>query len=528
MHEIQMLGLLETDVLSSIETPYLHQVKNATDSTITEKEERPSFGKVEADKFDMDIFSLRTNYVTPASAASRVSENRNRGLTASNSITTIEESPRRIVKDLPDETAPAKMLSTPAVVSLSRPPSQASIQPVRSTVFKFSTPASAGQPKPSFASKLAPSWLFNPFRSGPSEPQTTQVSASASPRITPSVTASTSTHILVLSKARPPTEFETLAQPLAIKPSTSKTVLSRNFEEEVSMPPCGSLKRSPLNTPPRDDTFTMKRRSVASIFGQSYTSSPRSWSNPLQCETSIPYVQESLARRWEHLLPEATHKRDIKWRALLTPPCLPLTMEYLPSNAELESCYDNNQYDFVVDPKEMRSFLVKPPQIKGNTEEVRQAWALAVMRGMAAVRIAQGFQFILRPSASRTRQKTQINDERKSVRKSKFLAGDDYALKSIGPADVLRSPWDPVYLSMPHEIHRISYKGDTVQVRRYVRRLLPARKMRYECFIWPKHGGMMFLAIVLRSLSSLFYQEVMLPMRQPSPLMDLRITDGIG
>lgn len=498
MHEIQMLGLLEADVLSSIEIPYLHQATTATDSVIAEKETF-SFGKVEADKFDMDIFSLRTNYVAPSSTGSRVFENRNHGLTASNTITTIEESPRRIIKDLPDEIAAAQMLPVPTVASS---PSQASIHSVRSTLSKFSTPGSVGQSKPSFASKLAPSWLFNPFRSGPSEPQTTQVSASASPRTAPSVTAPTATQVLTLPKIPPPMEPENSAQPLAIKSNVSKTILSRTFEEETIMPPRGTLKRSPLNTPPRDDSLTMKRRSVASILGQSFTSSPRSWSNPLQCEAPAPYVQESLARRWEHLLPEATHKHDIKWRALLAPPCLPLTMEYLPSNAELESCYDNNQYDFVVDPKEMRSFLVKPPQIKGTTEEVRHAWALAVMRGMSAVRIAQGFQFILKPSAPRNRQKTQINDERKSMRKSKFLVSDDYTPKFTGLADVLRSPWDPVYLSMPHEIHKISYKGDTIQVWRYVRRLFPARKMRYECFIWPQRGGMMLSTIVFRSLSS--------------------------
>ena len=62
-------------------------------------------------------------------------------------------------------------------------------------------------------------------------------------------------------------------------------------------------------------------------------------------------------------------------------------------------------YDFVVDPTEMKSFLVKPPETKdiklvgrAAEEEIRRRWALVVMRGMAAVRLAQGFQFILKPS----------------------------------------------------------------------------------------------------------------------------------
>jgi hypothetical protein len=287
---------------------------------------------------------------------------------------------------------------------------------------------------------------------------------------------------------------DTSVQPVDIKPSASqKTVLSRTFEEETVVPHrVGFAGRSPINTPPREEIMATKRRSNASTMAQSYTSSsPKSWSNPLQPQSLISYAQESLARRWEHLLPETTHKHDIKWRALVTPPCLPLTMEYLPSQTELESCYDNYTYDFVVDPKEMRSFLVKPPQVQGTIEEVRQAWALAVMRGMAAVRIAQGFQFILRPS--RKDQKNRTIEEKTGLRKNKsILAIDDYLPRASGPSDVLKSPFDPVYLSMTNEIHRISYTGDSIQVRRYVRRLLPARSMGYNCFIWPKLGGELF------------------------------------
>lgn len=164
-------------------------------------------------------------------------------------------------------------------------------------------------------------------------------------------------------------------------------------------------------------------------------------------------------------------------------------MEYLPSNAELDSCYDNYYYDFVIGPEDMRSFLVNPPQAKGSSEEIRRAWALVVMRGMAAVRIAQGFQFILRPSASRSTQKTQVNEEKTGLRKSKFSTNDESGPKATGPADVLKSPLEPVYLSMTNEIHKISYTGDSIQVRRYVRRLLPVRIVEYECFIWPKLGG---------------------------------------
>lgn len=497
MHEIQMLGLLEADVLSSIEVPYLPIQSAMPAIEGIDQEEQASYAKAEADKFDMDIFSLRTSYNIPNSNKPapvpnpRPIEKRTQASTTPSKITTIEESPRRIIKELPDETpASGKRLSTATATGLSTSPSQASIHSVRSTLSKLSTaPTTNQQTTTGLVAKLAPAMrLF--FRSGPSEPQTTQASVSASSSPPPAVTHPTTTPVPVPPQVVTTTISEPPVRPVAIKANTPKTVASRTFEEETVIPHRASFRRSPMGTPPRDDAFGHKRRNTASTLGQSYaSSSPRSWSNPLQPENCVSYVQESLARRWEHLLPESTHKHDIKWRALTTPPCLPLTMEYLPSIAELESCYDNYNYDFVVDPKEMRSFLVKPPQVRGSSEEIRRAWALVVMRGMAAVRIAQGFQFILRPSPSRFSPKVHGNEEKMGLRKSKFLTNDDYIPKATGPADVLRSPLDPVYLSMTNEIHRISYTGDSIQVRRYVRRLLPARAMKYECFIWPKLGG---------------------------------------
>jgi hypothetical protein len=91
----------------------------------------------------------------------------------------------------------------------------------------------------------------------------------------------------------------------------------------------------------------------------------------------------------KHLLPQATHKYDIKWRALVMPPCVPLTVE------------------------------TSPPM---------PSW-----RGMAPVRIAQGFQFILGLLGVGLRKSTCSGHR------------DDYVPESTGPADVLQSPLDPVY-----------------------------------------------------------------------------------
>jgi DEP domain-containing protein 5 len=167
---------------------------------------------------------------------------------------------------------------------------------------------------------------------------------------------------------------------------------------------------------------------------------------------------------------------------MVTPGCLPLTVEFFPTVLELESSYDVFSYDFVVHPPEMRSFLVRAPTLKGITEEVRREWALVVMRGMAAVRLAQGFQFVLRPKT------TQTEDTNVHSRSTSFMP-DEMTPQLMGASEILRSTKEPVYLSMSNEIHRISYTGEAIQVRRYVRRMPPTSAFEYRCLIWPKLGG---------------------------------------
>jgi hypothetical protein len=189
------------------------------------------------------------------------------------------------------------------------------------------------------------------------------------------------------------------------------------------------------------------------------------------------------------MYPQVLYKHEIKWKAMAVPVCLPLTVEQFPSASELETSYDVFSYDFVVDPHEMFSFLVKPPTDIDNLDDLRREWALVVMRGMAAVRLAQGFQFVLRPP-----QKARNLGEKWGLKRTKsFMKEEDLTPKPIGAADVLRSPADPVYLSMTNEIHQISYTGEAVQVRRYVRRMPPLPTFDYKCLMWPKLGGKFFV-----------------------------------
>lgn len=237
-----------------------------------------------------------------------------------------------------------------------------------------------------------------------------------------------------------------------------------------------------------------KRRSVtitAPLSSSLPGTGAPSTTNPSRLKSSISYAQSSLARRWEHLFPQPLFKHDMKWPSIVTPACLPLTVEHFPTATELEASYDVFSYDFVLDSGEMHSFMVKPPQRRGSDDALRREWALVVMRGMAAVRLAQGFQFVLRVP-HKAGEAPDVHEQRiPSSRRSKvFAPADDLAPpKPAGAAEVLRSTADPVYLSMSNEIHRISYADEAIQVRRYVRRMPQTRPFAYECLIWPKLGG---------------------------------------
>lgn len=196
MHEIQMMGLLEHDVLSSIEVPFLPD-KTELPVAPLDVAANLSTTKSEADNFDLDTFFLTSNYGA-ANVAFDLADNSGPALCAyadkrashRNSaiirISTIEESPKRIHLELPSESLPLATsdvgpASADIPARLPSPTSIRSTQSAMSTASSRTTGWSGSLSKGTLASKLAPSWLFNPFRSGPSEPQTTQVSASASP-----------------------------------------------------------------------------------------------------------------------------------------------------------------------------------------------------------------------------------------------------------------------------------------------------------------------------------------------------------
>jgi len=534
MHEIQMLGLLDHDVLSSIEVPYLpEQYASLLDPAREVNFEAFAMAKREADKFDAEIFefknlevqdlsSNRTSGIsitgaTPIASSVRIAGKRatpqHRTSQAPSKIHPIEESQNLPeVESLPAPARPvaSSSLSAASASDLSTSPSQGSIRSARSSV---STSSAQGNRSPQAASasllrsKFTPSWLFNPFRSGPSQAETSTVSASgeSTPIRSPHRQSKTllPTHLAPTDRKKPAplpqpharnlvppsTDVSSSPRPMPIK-GVASSRRSRAMEEGGSIVH-GSFPKhsqSPMNTPPRDDTLFEKRRSIA-LGSSTYLFTPSSPSvRPTPSGPRIPvsYTDSSLARRWQHMFPQPVFKHNIKWKSMVTPGCLPLTTEEFPSTSELETSYDVFSYDFVVDPPETRSFLVRPPVVHSqNPDEVRRAWALVVMRGMIALRLAQGFQIVLRPAGS---DYDPVPEPRASRRAKSYVSDEDATPRPIGAAEALRAQADPVYLSMSNEIHRISYTGEGIQVRRYVRRMPPTPPLQYKCLIWPKLG----------------------------------------
>lgn len=533
MHEIQMLGLLEHDLLSTIEIPYL-DVRQTDAATLSEGVSDPrNARRMETDNFDINTFALKRS---DASNDSSTIITRNSVGASSSSASTIVPSmvtPSGIGRDrmpislsssasskfppivedqgqetstlLPRGTANAAPAPVPvalpvsrsrepeAMPMLSKSPSHASVRSSRSaaSVSSSSSKKDGGtQPQGSLASKFAPGWLFNPFRTS-SQPQTSVISVTSTmsplPRLSESSTSTMSTSLLP-PLPKPP-------KPVSIKNRRSQ---GRTIDDPGAFGSSRSSypRTSPLSSSPRDrdgsEALLAVRRSTMSTLTLPPVASspPRLQSNPSRPTQSVSYGQASLARRWQHVYPAPSFEYQIKWKSVLTPACLPLTVEHFPTQQELDTSFEYFSYDFVVDPPSMSSsFCIKVPGDWKNrpSQQAKDLFALAVMKGQTALRLAQGFQFILQSHSGTTHR---AQDDRNIFRRSRsFAADEEIEPKPVGASDVLQTPFLPVYLSMTNEIHRLSYNGEVIKVELYVRRVGSAAKsFDYECLVWPKLG----------------------------------------
>lgn len=330
-----------------------------------------------------------------------------------------------------------------------------------------------------FPLRLASSIFLTPFRSvaryPPAEPVSETAAAGASK------SENSEGQNLPVSSPQGP-------QPLPITHIPPRRV--HKSREEDSNPTSGQrnsftrgspLSSSPLvNTKPPAPSIVMSHRNPTLI-----TSLPP-LVNPAFREPPVLYTQTSLARRWEHLSPTPTYEAQIKWKSLCAPGCLPLTVEHLPTEEELAQGFRVHSYETTIGSEMNESFLVKWPVIvHGQTPE--EGWAMAIMRVMVALRLAQGFQFVL--------QKARIvHEPPQDMSLSSTVTAKPLVVpsgKPRGPAEILQEADMPVYLSMSDQIHKIQYDptGPSIRVERFVRRMPASVPIPYKCLIWPKLGG---------------------------------------
>lgn len=329
--------------------------------------------------------------------------------------------------------------------------------------------------------RLASSIFLNPFRSAAGYPPVEPVSDTAEAKASKSRNSEIEKKNLSVSSPQGP-------DPLPITHTPPRRV--HKSREEDANPASGQrnsfTRGSPLSSSPLVNTNPPSLPVVISHRSPTLVTSLPPLVNPAFREPSVLYTQTSLARRWEHLFPMPTYETQIKWKTLCAPGCLPLTVEHLPTEEELAKEFRVHSYETTIGSEMNESFLVKRPVIApGQAPE--EAWGMAIMRVMVALRLAQGFQFVLQKS--RIVYEPLQDMSLSSTVTAKPSAG--ILRKPRGPSEILREADMPVYLSLSDQIHKIQYDptAPSIRVERFVRRMPASVPIPYKCLIWPKLGG---------------------------------------
>ncbi|KAJ1308651.1 hypothetical protein OPQ81_004345 [Rhizoctonia solani] len=307
-------------------------------------------------------------------------------------------------------------------------------------------------------SSFAKNWFFTPFRPTPSTAASTvhierQADDVATGPLLPPVSPI----------AQLPKTYSAPPDPIAItkRKAEPKQIQQTTHEDSAS---------------PSDDPATALRRTSA-IVNTAPTAPPQlELTNPCRPGSALPENQTNLARRWQHLFPRPTFRHQIKWRSICTPACLPLSVDYLPPQREVNATW--RDYDYIV---------------MLNSEDIRSSFLL----GADDENMDQDEQALLFVVA---KPKSEASgDERQHARQPKtsgkgFPVVAELALDRpypVGISEVLKSVRDAVCLSMSDQIQQLSYDPITgaVLVRRWIRRSShPTDPFQYQCLVWPKLG----------------------------------------
>lgn len=102
----------------------------------------------------------------------------------------------------------------------------------------------------------------------------------------------------------------------------------------------------------------------------------------------------TLYSRWQHVFPRPSEMRIMKWKSLCSPAAVPLTTEYFPTRAQLDSEYQRHPYNVSQDVDDELN------------EEVKSRGEL--LRELVGMRFSQGFQVIIGPSIAKSLGQKQL------------------------------------------------------------------------------------------------------------------------
>ncbi|KEP52401.1 vacuolar membrane-associated protein IML1 [Rhizoctonia solani 123E] len=323
-------------------------------------------------------------------------------------------------------------------------------------------------------SSLAKNWFFTPFRPTAS-------------------TAASTVHIerqaddIATGPLLPP--ISPIAPPPKISPAPPDPITITKRKAEPKRIQRVALEDS---ASPSDDPAAALRRTgtLANPTTPTIPLQPE-LTNPCRPGSTLPENQTTLARRWQHLFPRPTFQHQIKWRSICTPACLPLSVDYIPPQREVNATWRDYDYIVMLNSEDIRSSFLLGADDENMDQDDQ---ALLVMRGMAELRLTQGFQFVVaKPKSERSADEKPHSRQPKAPGKG-FPVVAGLALDRpypMGISEVLKTARDAVCLSMSDQIQQLSYDPITgaVLVRRWIRRSShPTDPFQYQCLVWPKLG----------------------------------------
>ncbi|KAL7417195.1 hypothetical protein BDY24DRAFT_377030 [Mrakia frigida] len=185
-------------------------------------------------------------------------------------------------------------------------------------------------------------------------------------------------------------------------------------------------------------------------------------------------ANQNATHRWQHILPKGSMAHQVKWKSLVTPGCLPITTDYMPSEAELQKNYTERESAFPMEEFHESPFIITPAS--GIVEKQ------SIVREMALQRLAQGFQVVVASGSSSSASHSHPSRPGKGQKavRSAPLPG--------GASEALRQSKGAIFMSLSNLIHRLEYteRDDSIRIRQYTRRLTySTTPINYECVVWP-------------------------------------------